>query len=336
MSLSSVHVEAWMRGKQMEMELEPFQRLVFQFHSMISANGSSKQTMQQAVDAFRHKYYNKFLFDLQKHPIQQSHAFVKRFKQLDELKKPSKKDFETLVSDLCGFKSQEWHGGHCCGVPVLSEWKPNISECPPLHTKWYKDEVERLRDQHKLKKNTCAVCLAKFLWKDFIGPVCPANVRVVCDHCEPNESVQKYLQSCQNYALTPRATIDHVTQTFLHMYDEIALRPEHSVEEQLHDLYKKRIPACFNDVAAKETMRKELDHYRQRCVTLEGDLSDATTRADNNNALFKECSVSLDAISDRLSRVEDTLRQYQLALRERDDIIRGLSRTNQSIYNRRY
>ena len=336
MSLSSVHVEAWMRGKQLEMELEPFQRLVFQFHSMTSANRSSKLTMQQAIHAFRHQYYNKFLFDLQSRPIQESRAFVERFKQLDELKKPTKKDYETLVSDLCDFKSRTWTGGHCGGVPVLSEWKPNVSECPPLHLGWYKDEVERLQEQHGLKKNTCAVCSSKFMWKHFDGPVCPANIRVVCDHCEPTEALQSYLQACKDLAVVPRASIDHVTETFLQMYDEIALRPQNSVEEQLHDLYKKRIPASFDDVVAKETMRKQLEHFRQHCSTLQVELSDATARADNNNALYKECSVSLDVISERLSRVEHTLGQYQTALRERDDMLRKLTQRNQTIYNQRY
>lgn len=334
MSFRPEHVEAWMRGKQMESSLPAFQRLVFQFHSVMSGHKSSKVSMERALHTFRHKYLNKYMYEHQESPERNIKCFVDRIKIFDELKKVSKKDLISLIDDLCAFKNAVWKGGHNNNELVLSQWKPDIQECPALHQVWCKDDVEQLRLQFGFKKNMCAVCKKSYTWKHDTGPICPANLNIVCDLCEPDESVQSYLNACAPFMLTPRPTIQHVTDTCRDMYAAIAVHTDQSVEEQLHDIYKSRIPKEFDFMMAKRSMQNDIEHYKKQCAELERALQDANARADCNNTLYEECRVSLDAISSRLCSVEDRLSEYQNALRQRDNMIRSMHHTGKSIYNR--
>lgn len=318
-----VHIEVWMRGKRFEQQLEPFQKLVFQWHSVFAGHMNSKSDMERALHTFRHTYYNKFLFENQT-PDAHVQAWKKRLKEFDELKKPSKKDFTALYKDLCGYKSCEWIGGHNGGMPVLAQWKANLLQCPPIYKDWYRDEVEEL--QKPFETNKCAVTGAKFTWKT---PDVPAAARIFSEHCEPTEQVQNAMRALEQYIVVPRSEITHVTKTFLDMYTEMATDAETPFKEQLHDLYKKRLPGGYDAVSAKKALQA-------RAKQLERDLEDAEARANSNNALYKECSLSLDNILKRLSDMERTLNQYQSALRERDEIIRRMSQSNQGIYNHSY
>lgn len=316
-----VHVEVWMLGKRFEQQLEPFQRLVFQFHSVFSDQISNKASMEKALHTFRHKHYNQFLFE--HGDCTNARKFIQRLKDFEELKKPSKKDFTSLYDDLCAFRQGEWIGGHCDGVPVLSQWKADLTECPHIYQKWYKDEVREIQNTFGYEPNKCAVTGVKWTWKT---TDVPASVQMISDQSEPTEHYKSCLVLLKKYLIVPRPEITHVSQTFLDMFTEMAVRPNTPVEEQLHDLYMKRIPSEYDGVMKKQSLQT-------RVTQLETDLKDAEERASNNNALYKECSLSLDRISKRLSQLEHSLGQYQIALRERDDIIERMRYGINSVYN---
>lgn len=335
-----VHVEVWMRGKQFQNQLEPFQRLVLDLHSVFAGNLSSKLDMERALHTFRHKYYNQFLFE-NKTPGQQVQKFIKRLKEFEDLKKPSKKDLTSLYEDLCKFRNIEWIGGHCDGVPVLSQWKPNLLECPHLYKKWYSDEVQAIQKQFNLETNKCIVSGQRHIWK--VTDV-PASVDMISQTVEPTQQAKNILEQLQKYLVVPRTAIMHISDSLLQMYTSVAVDQDTPVDEQLHNIYRKRIPEEYDSVSNFIATKKQ-------CKQLESDLKDAESRAENNNALYKECALSLDRISTRLSQLERTLDDYQHALRDRDkaiqhrdNIIRQLQQqrphmlppptyTNRRIYN---
>lgn len=317
-----VHVEVWMRGNRLKHRLEPFQRLVFHVHSVFSGRTGSKSEMERALHTFRHKYFNQYLYENKK-LSQKEKKFVDRLKDFDDIKKATKKDFVALYADLCAFKSCVWDGGHCDGVPVLAQWKPDLLECPPIYKIWYKDEVAQVLQD--LEPNKCAVSNTKFVWKT---SDVPASVRIVSDECEPTEKVQRVIGNLRSYLVEARPSITHVSNTFLAMYEEMSIHSDTPVEELLHDLYKKRIPGEYDNVVAKRALKERSNELAER-------LTEAEARADKNNSLYKECALSLDNISRRLSELEETLFRYRQALQERDDIIRNWSRPNSGIYNHR-
>jgi hypothetical protein len=306
-----IHVEVWMRGKHFEQQLEPFQRLVLRFHSVFSDQLASKSTMEKALFAFRVKYYNKFIFEHANSDSAPERNFVERLKVFEEIKKPSKKDLTSLYEDLCAFRQGEWVGGHCDGVPVLGKWKPTLTECPHMYQNWYKDEVRGIQKAFGMEQNKCAVTGHKWTWKT---PGVPASVVMISDTCEPTEEYVQLVEKLKQYDVVPRPEIARVAETFLDMFDEMATHPNTPVDEQLHDLFKKRIPGEFDGVVQRQALQK-------RAIQLESDLEEAEARANTNNSLYKECSVSLDRISKRLAQLEYTLNQYQTALRERDEVI---------------
>lgn len=321
-----IHVEVWMRGKQFEETLTPFQRLVFYLHSVFSGNLSNKLHMEKALYDFRHKHYNKFLFE-NKSPGPEAAKFIQRLKDFeDNTKKPSKSDLTKLYNDLCAFRCEEWEGGHCDGVPVLSHWKPNILQCPELHKKWYKDQVQDVLQSSGLEPNKCAVSGNRYIWKT--GP-CPAAISIVSEDQELTPEVSSLAKELEKYMVVPRPEILHVSETFAQIYNEMALQPEVPIQEMLHDIYQKRTPEGYDSVNVKAKLREEN-------TRLERALREAEVCADTNNSLYKECSVSLDRISHRLAEVENTLNQYQRALQERDEFIWRAEQSRRGIYNRRY
>ena len=330
MSIVSEQVEAWMRGKELISQLDPLERLIFQMHVTLAGKMSSKQTMERALSAFRNKYYNEFLYRLER-PSANEKAFIERLKELDSIKKPSKKDFTTLFEDLCAFKRADWPGGQSGGRDVLADWSPLLRVCPALHVKWYADEVCALQKEHGLVRNTCAVCKKKYTWSIFNGTECPANLHVICNHCTVTESVQVYLNAVKEYVLQVRPSIGHVSESFVKMYEELAEHPQDDYQKQLQDLYQKRTPEGADIVKDKQKAEK-------RAEELEKELKEWRARAHDLNDMFKDCSISLDHIYKRTSAMENTLHQYKQALDERDDIIRQsnaqLQRLNQLLYAR--
>ncbi len=321
-----IHVEVWMRGKHFSETLEPFQRLVFQLHSVFSGNLSNKTHMEKALYDFRHQHYNKFLFENKSHGPEAVN-FIQRLKNFeDNTKKPSKSDLTKLYNDLCAFRCDEWEGGHCDGVPVLSQWKPNLLQCPELHKKWYKDQVQKVLEKSGLETNKCAVSGERYIWTT---RGCPATINIVSADQELTPEVSSLTEKLEKYMVVPRPEILHVSETFAQIYNEMALHPEVLLQEMLHDIYQKRTPEGYESVNVKVKLRDENTRLARA-------LGEAERCAETNDSLYKECAVSLDRISQRLAQLENTLNQYQRALQERDEYIRRTEQSHHGIYNHRF
>ena len=213
-----VHVEVWMRGKQFQNQLEPFQRLILDLHSVFAGNLSSKLDMERALHTFRHKYYNQFLFE-NKTPGQQVQKFIKRLKEFEDLKKPSKKDLTSLYEDLCKLETLSGLVDTVMVNPSLVNGNQTFSNAH-TYTKNGTDEVQAIQKQFNLETNKCIVSGQRHIWK--VTDV-PASVDMISQTVEPTQQAKNILEQLEKYLVVPRTAIMHISDTLLQMYTSVAV-----------------------------------------------------------------------------------------------------------------
>jgi len=298
------HVATWMAGVKFQKQLDPLQNLVFQLFLCAPVANSPKAAFERALGDFRNMYFNKYLFELQR-PSAMEVAFIERMKNMDDIKKPAKKDYISLFKDLQLFKSCTWPGGHCNGESILKDWHPDLRKCKAMYPDWYADEVTQIRLQFKLTEHTCAVSQARYPWTTYEGATCPANMKVFSDMAD--ERVEAYKAACQPYVLQVNPNILHIAQSFYQMYTEMVDTDEKDTKLHLQELYVSRTPMGHDLVAQKRSLEQQVEQL-----------------SSENECLKHRIDITIDAMSKEISDANYSLSQYKQALYERDDIIRHL------------
>tara|TARA_B110000008_G_C16975908_1_gene565852 strand:- start:2192 stop:3226 length:1035 start_codon:yes stop_codon:yes gene_type:complete len=318
MSIPAEQVEAWIRGSQLSKNLNPFQVIVFKFFTCKPIGNQPKHVYERSLHEFRTHYLNKYLFDHPNLP-QDATSFMERLKAFEGHKKPTKKHYDELFKDLSAYKTVEWPGGHADGEPVLLGWRPRLRDCKDMYSIWYKDEVAALCS---FVPNQCAVTEERYTWQEYIGPQCPANVRVYSPDCEASEAVQEYYEKCKEYSLDVRPQIEHIAESFEKAYAEVANYPEKSSTELLEEIYVARTPGGIDLVSVKRELEKKLKQFENENKMQHETIGTLRNKCVHNNKLYEECLLSMEGMANRMGGLEHSLRQYRVALEERDSIIK--------------
>lgn len=255
-----------------------------------------------------------------KRPNDEIERFLKRFTEFESLKKPNRKDFKTFFEDLAAFPHETWPGGV---DTIWHGWCPKIVESAIVYPQWHLKDVEALRTKYNMNTKVCATCGKKYLWHEFLGPMCPANLKPYC--CKTCPSVDQYLNECKPFALVVNKDAQHILDTYQMAIKDWATSSA-PVEDVLTEVYMKRAPDTKEWVDQKHALEKQ---YQELTIQL-GNVKESAKYFQD---MYNECNESMQHMNDAIRKKDVTLSHYRTALTERDDTIK---RGNQQLRDLEY
>ena len=216
------HIEEFVSGwhaielARIKLQEPTFENVVFRFVE-ISRNmpkNSKVIDYQRAMDTFRTRYYNEFMYKC----TVRTDACQKFVDLLADFSvKPSKKEYVALFETLCEHYTGSV-GGTKHGIPLLSLPETSLRDSPAFYMDWCYDQVHAVRKELGIHSDRCVFTNARGVRETLVGSrFCPAACLPMNANSElKSEVVAQWLDKTKAFMVPePTAAIRHyLTEVF--------------------------------------------------------------------------------------------------------------------------
>lgn len=218
------HIEEFVSGwhaielARIKLQEPTFENVVFRFVE-ISRNmpkNSKVIDYQRAMDTFRTRYYNEFMYKCTVR-TDACQKFVDLLADFSDKQKPPKKEYASLFETLCGYYTGSV-GGTKHGIPLLSLPETSLRDSPAFYMDWCYDQVHAVRKELGIHSDRCVFTNARGVRETLVGSrFCPAACLPMNANSElKSEVVAQWLDKTKAFMVPePTAAIRHyLTEVF--------------------------------------------------------------------------------------------------------------------------